>query len=455
MKIEWMIVMLRKGIAFLTINLKDSNSWKYMRNSYSLFNSSRKAIIDYQDKQYQNLLLYAYKHTLYYHRIFDEIGLIVDGRVIKERYVDIPILTKDIIRREGNNLMSDEAKRRGAYHNTSGGSTGEPVQFVQDKKYFSCNFGNKILFGALNNKMPGEKEIKLWGSERDILEGSIGIKEKCINWCYNRTFLNSFMMTSELMGKYVDTINREKPKQIWTYADSVYQLSKFINENKLAVYSPLNIISTAGVLYDEMRQEIHQAFKGSRILDQYGSREVGAIGCEIGGQRGIRIFEHSVKVEILDRESQMVNNCGDGELLVTSLINYSMPLIRYRIGDEGEVTDDLSGYSGSYSVLRKLRGRTNTHLKKEDGGIVHGEYLTHLFYNKNWIESFRVIQHTYQEIEFQIVLKKGFQENTEDLETMKRDLEKVLGKCRIKITYLDQIPKLKSGKYQFVISEIA
>ena len=43
----------------------------------------------------------------------------------------------------------------------------------------------------------------------------------------------------------------------------------------------------------------------------------------------------------------------------------------------------------------------------------------------------------------------------EDLETMKHDLEKVLGKCQIKMTYLDQIPKLKSGKYQFVISEIA
>lgn len=445
--------MFRKVIAYLAINLKDNKSWRYMKKSQELFYGTREEMLEFQDAQFQKIILYAYEHTPYYRRVFDKIGLIDNGKVNKDKYDNIPILTKEIIRREGENLYSNEAKKRGAFNNTSGGSTGEPVKFIQDKEYFSCNFGNKMLFGVLNEKMPGEREIKLWGSERDILEGSIGIKEKCINWCYNRFFLNSFVLTEEIMQKYVEMINAKKPKQIWTYADSIYQIAKYINEKNLVVYSPQNIISTAGMLYDEMRDEIARAFKNSCILNQYGSRETGAVGIEVGEHRGIRVFDHAVKVEILNEKNQ-ISDSGEGTLLITNLTNYSMPLIRYYIGDTGELSQNLEGYSGSFSLLKKLTGRTNSHFKREDGNLVHGEYITHLFYGKEWIENFKVIQYSYREVEFQIVLKNGHKENREELEMMKRDLRKVMGECQIKVTYLDEIPKLNSGKYQFVISEI-
>lgn len=446
--------MLRNTIAFGAINAVNHKSWNYMKQGKALFYASRETMLKYQEEQYRKLLLYAYGHTKYWHRIFDEIGLIKNGDVVRERYEKIPVLTKELIRKEGRNLISDEAAARGGYTNTSGGSTGEPVRFIQDKKYFSCNFGDKLLFGALNGKMPGDKELKLWGSEKDILEGSIGIKEKCINWCYNRVFLNSFVMTQELMKSYIETINHEKPVQIWTYADSVYQLARYINQSQETVFSPKNIISTAGVLYDEMRTEISQAFKDSSIIDQYGSREVGGIGCEIGGKRGIRIFEHTNKVEILDQKTGEISDSGEGELLITNMTNYSMPLIRYRIGDMGEKSCDLTGYKGSFGVLKKLTGRTNTHLRKEDGSLIHGEYVTHLFYNKEWIETFKVIQRAYKEVEFQIVIKDGCEVNEEDLQMMKQNLRKVMEGCEISVVYMDEIPRLKSGKYQFVVSEI-
>lgn len=424
-----------------------------MLKAKTLFYSDRNELLVYQKGAYFKLLWYAYEHTGYYRRIFDEIGLFTDGIIDESKLKDIPVLTKEIIRREGKNLISDEAEMRGAYTNTSGGSTGEPVMFYQDKEYFARNFGDKILFGALNGKMPGDKEVKLWGSERDILEGNIGLKEKMINWCYNRIFLNSFLLTPENMKCYIDKINKSHPKQIWTYADSIFQLSKYINDNKITVFSPANIITTAGVLYEEMRNEIQKAFPQSNILNQYGSREAGVIGCEVGKKKGIRIFEHSVKVEVLDEKNGEAAEAGQGELLITNLTNYSMPLIRYRIGDTGIVVTP-QGYEGSFAVLEKVTGRTNTHLKKQDGSLVHGEYVTHLFYNKAWIENFKVIQHGYTDIEFQIVIKKGLSENKKDLENMIADLEVVLGKCNVTITYLDVIPKLKSGKYQFVISEV-
>lgn len=445
--------MIRNALAYAAIHLKSHESWKSMEEAKKLYFSSTEDMQVFQKEKYCELLKYAYQHTRYYHKVFDEIGLFEGEKMMEARLCEIPILTKEIIRREGKALISDEAEKRGAYINTSGGSTGEPVTFYQDKFYFSHNFGDKILFGILNGKMPGDKEIKLWGSERDILEGSIGLKEKVINWCYNRTFLNSFVLMPQSMESYIQTINKARPKQIWTYADSIYQLSRYVNDHSITTFSPKNIITTAGVLYDEMRAEIKKAFPGSNIMNQYGSREAGVIGCEVGGTAGIRIFDHAVKVEILDEVSQQISEFGNGELLITNFTNYSMPLIRYRIGDTG-IKTDAQGYTGSFSVLKNVTGRTNTHLKRADGSLVHGEYATHLFYNKTWIENFKVIQHDYDKIEFQIVIKAGNCANQEDLDQMVRDLQAVMGRCDIKVTYLDVIPRLKSGKYQFVISKI-
>lgn len=445
--------MIRNAVAWTAIHLKSRESWKSMEEAKKLYFSDSKEMRMFQKKKYKELLRYAYRHTRYYREKFDEIGLFEGEQLVEANLGKIPILTKEIIRREGEALLSDEAEKRGAYRNTSGGSTGEPVIFYQDKYYFSHNFGDKILFGILNGKMPGDKEIKLWGSERDLLQGSIGYREKLINWCYNRIFLNSFILTPRNMDVYIQTINKVRPRQIWTYADSIYQLSRYINDHAITNFSPQNIISTAGVLYDEMRAEIKKAFPDSNIINQYGSREAGVIGCEVGGIAGIRIFDHAVKVEILDEMSNQVSEFGEGELLITNFTNYSMPLIRYRIGDTGMKTD-AQGYTGSFSVLKNVTGRTNTHLKKADGSLIHGEYVTHLFYNKSWIENFKVIQHDYDKIEFQIVIKEGNRENKEDLEQMVRDLQAVMGSCYIKITYPEVIPRLKSGKYQFVISEI-
>lgn len=447
--------MIRKILAVLSISVKSPMSIPYARQGLRLFDGTVDDLNKYQSDKYKELLLYAYQHTAYYHRIFDEIGLITENTNIHtDKLGQIPILTKEIIRQEGENLYSDELNKRGAYENTSGGSTGEPVRFMQDKVYFAKNFGDKILFGLLNDKMPGEKEIKLWGSERDLLEGTIGLKERMVNFFFNREFLNSFVLDEDRMDHYIRVINQKKPKQIWTYADSIYQLAKYANQHGREVYSPLNIITTAGVLYDEMRDEIQQAFPKSRILNQYGSREAGAIGIEVAGARGIRIFEHSVLTELLDMNTNTIRDEGMGELLITNLTNYSMPLIRYKIGDVAVIQKDMEKQKGSFATITQLIGRTNSYLKKKDGAMIHGEFVTHLFYNKKWVENFQVIQKDYENIQFKIVLSRGCKADEKEISIMISDLKKVYGDCNIEIQYVENIPKLKSGKYQFVITEI-
>lgn len=435
----------RNKLCELAIQLHSPCALAYARLGMHLYRGTRKDLIQHQQQEIQKLLKYAAEHTAYYREVFQ-------GKELSLKTV--PILTKNILRERFGDLCSDETVLRHAYENTSGGSTGEPVRFLQDREYFDKNVGNKILYGLLNNKYPGDKEIKLWGSERDILQGSIGWKEKLTNYLYNRILLNSFVMSPEDMKNYLAIINKQKPQQIWAYADSIYALAQYAIENDICMYNPPCIMTTAGVLYDDMRKTIQKCFPQSYICNQYGSREVGAIGTEVAGLSGIRVFDHAVYLEVVDEVTGDIRQEGTGRILVTCLTNYVMPLIRFDIGDIGTLTKDVKEREGAFSILEELHGRVNSHIKRKDGSLIHGEYFTHLFYGKQWIKLFQVIQEDYDRFTFRIVIKEKMRPEKIDLEQIENDAKAVVPEAKISIEYVEEIPRLQSGKYQFVISKV-
>ena len=88
-----------------------------------------------------------------------------------EQYLlGIPILTKDIIRSRFDDLKSVDLPRREWNFNTSGGSTGEPVRFIQDREYEDRSGALKTLYSKWAGREIGEPEVRLWGSERDIIQ---------------------------------------------------------------------------------------------------------------------------------------------------------------------------------------------------------------------------------------------------------------------------------------------
>jgi len=81
-----------------------------------------------------------------------------------------PILTKDIIRNSFEELKSKNLDERKWWVNTSGGSTGEPVRFIQDNEYLLR--GRYTTYQQKKNLgySFGDNFIKLWGDEREILK---------------------------------------------------------------------------------------------------------------------------------------------------------------------------------------------------------------------------------------------------------------------------------------------
>jgi phenylacetate-CoA ligase len=360
----------------------------------------------------------------------------------------IPILTKDIIRKKGDLLINvDFEKTNEVFRNTSGGSTGEPVTFYQTKSQMVYGSANYFLALHYNGVDINENMVSLWGAERDMHKPNAKFNIRTL--LHNTITLNTFVMSDAIMLQYVKQLNVIKPKFIKAYVHSIYDLSKFINKHKIKINFKPVIHCTTGPLYPEIKIEIEKAFNDGNVYNFYGSREVSAIATEVVGNKGMFILYDNVFIEILDKDNQPVRKGEEGEIVVTTLNNSYMPLLRYKIGDRGIKGDDLE--FGSLK-LDAVIGRTLGVIHKSDGSKIDGQFFTTLFFDKKGINNFQLIQKTISELQLNIVKSDSF--NLDDLDSIIKRIEKELGAVKINTVFCDKINLTSTGKIMYVFSEI-
>lgn len=403
-----------------------------------------------------DLLLHAYQHTRYYHEVFDQIGIVQGDRVDLSRIHEIPLLKKEIIRQRHEDLISDDYKDRYWFYNTSGGSTGEPVRLIQDRQLrkWSQATSHNYYQNILNIDEPIVKKIIVWGSERDLFTGTLGIKAKITNLLTNTIKLNSFRMTPEDIERYINTINSYKPDLIRGYAGSLHEICRYAERNNLSIYSPKVVVSAAETLTVEMRDQIERIF-GRKLYNFYGSREVGGLAgeCEDGLMHSFTFYNYQ---ELLDKHNRLVKQGEEGKVVVTNLFNYSMPLIRYEIGDTAVLGPEHCSCGNILPTFEKITGRITDHFILKNGATVPAEFFIHLLgvvCNAGEIKQFQVVQEDYDKIRILVVMGVGFtKEYRKDVESK---IKVAVGSdCKIIWDLVDNIPKTPTGKYLYTKSLI-
>lgn len=397
------------------------------------------------------LLEYAKVHIPYYR------GLLSNYSYNGSNFYELPILTKAIIRENFESLKSDELASRRYYFNTSGGSTGKPLQIIQDAEYVEWREATKLFFNRqfLGIEPVVTSQVVLWGSSTDI-EKEINTKKKKLTTRQKllniiqreKTFLNSFKMTKEDLHKYVDAIDRKKPMLIHSYAGSLYQLAKFVKDNNLSIHSPQKIHTSAETLRQFMRDLIEEVFN-CKVYDFYGSREVGAIAGECAKGK-IHIFNFNNYLEVVDKNNRPVQPGAEGRILITTLHNYSMPLIRYEIGDTAILgTPCNCGYN--LPTLERITGRIKDHFITREGTLVDGGYFTRQFYFRNWVDEFQVLQTDWEKIDiYYVPIGKPVEEEKAEID---EKIKEAMGdKCEITWHQVEEVPRTPQGKLLYTRS---
>lgn len=408
---------------------------------------------DVQTARLLVLLQHASRHVPFYRNSLTRSGVLRDGQIDIGRFRRVPELTRDGLRTHFERLKSDDLATRAWHKNSSGGSSGEPVTFLQDDIYRDMGLATTAMHFGWAGWTPGKPLVRLWGSERDVLLGSIGWRNKVSAFARNQAVLNAFRMGEAEMANYAVAMRRLKPVVIEAYAESVYEFARYLNARRIRFTGLEHIVTSAGTLYPFMREEVRRAF-GCEILNRYGSREVGDCAGERIPGGGLEVFGYTHLLEVVNQDGEACREGEEGDVLVTCLTNYAMPLIRYRIGDRavvGAVTSDLPS---RVERLQTVTGRTTDAFVREDGTTIPAAFFIHfvgVVHNAGWLRRTQIIQQSYHAILIKLVTMSAPPEGA--LERIRSSLQSVMGPaCRIDFEFVDSIAPLPSGKYRYTVS---
>jgi len=422
--------------------------------------AERRLLYEAQDRLRLRIVTHASKAVPYYRQLFECLDLRGD-RVLSE-WETIPTLNRSTLIGEFETLKSEVGDAKHWKVNSSGGSTGEPVRFVQDSVERDWARALKLNYDSWTGYSVGERKILLWGSERDLFFGKETLSKRVVQRFKGEILLNAFRMKRDDLIRYVDIVERFKPAQILAYVDAAHELATFMElEGRTLSTPPRAIMTSAGTLYDEVRQKIERVF-GTPVFNRYGSREVGDVACDCGAGEGLHVSPLTHFVEIVGPDGRTVPDGQLGEIVVTSLTNVAMPLIRYRIGDMGVKSARACSCGRSWPLLERVEGRSVDMIRRRDGTSLSPLFLVHMIgvvVNQGWVRKFQVVQHSLGEIEIRIVLwdraRSGDENMLGEFSSVAQKVAELIGPGTVvRYTMVEEIAKEPSGKFRYVVSKV-
>jgi phenylacetate-CoA ligase len=116
------------------------------------------------------------------------------------------------------------------------------------------------------------------------------------------------------------------------------------------------VVFTSGELLDPAtRAALAGAFQ-AQVFDVYGTSETKDIAWECA-HGGLHLNADVTHLEVLDDDDRPVPSGVEGNLVVTSLVNRAMPLLRYRTGDRGALQPDDCACGRALPLLGLVTGR--------------------------------------------------------------------------------------------------
>lgn len=243
----------------------------------------------------------------------------------------------------------------------SGGSTGTRGLFVwstDDYAHFAAGTLRQRVADMSSDEKSKDPLIKAVVVARDRIHMS--------NYLWGLKFIKNMQIhelsVSRSIKEIVESLNKIQPDHIECFSSVMVGLAHEQKAGRLNI-NPLRIGAICEPLFENERNIIEGVFK-CPVINFYGSSEVGAHGINGDSGSSLMLSEDSVIVEPVDKDGNPVaDGVESDKIFVTSLINKTMPLIRY------EITDCVVREKGLYqdTNFRKIKSVTG----RMDEGFVY------------------------------------------------------------------------------------
>lgn len=388
---------------------------------------SRSQLLRKQRDDLTAMIRFAREHTAYY------------AATLRGIPDDAPISALPLLRKEDVVAHLPELLARGHDPATTplgytGGSTGRPLAFFYDETKHELMRAGMMRSYMLSGWRPGQKILNFWGARQDTVKGGVFAGAARDDFIAAEKTVTAHAVSPQKLDTWARFIQRYRPVLLQGYASILAALARHVLERGIALPDSLiGVYSTAEMLTEAMRATMESAF-GCKVFNQYGSREIPNIACECC-HGGMHVFTDMVWLEAVD-----------GKLLVTSLTNRLMPMIRYENGDAGELLDAECTCGLPFPLMAMGLCRQNDFILTPDGRRLHPSFFNRLLYGMTQIEEYQFIQETPRSLTLRFV-------GPPLAEATAAALRQALAAegLTLEITNVPHIERTTAGKHRFVI----
>ena len=385
---------------------------------------------DFQNQRLRKIIKYAYDNVPGYREKFIKAKLKPEDIKTKDDLWKIPITTREELQNNKDfvniNLIS------GTLY--TGGSTGTSLKYYESEESREIRWHSHLRGWSWNGYVPG-KRLAVISSAQGLVKA-----ENTINLIGD--------LTTENLKKNVEKLLEFKPQYLRGYVGPLYILAKYCLDNNIRLKGIESIDPISENLYDFQRDTMEKAFN-CKVFEEYCCNDGGACAWECEAHEGLHYFMERAIIEDVN-----------GEMIVTDLWNRAMPFIRYRNGDSVKFLNKKCS-CGRELPLIKAKGRSNDFLITKNG-VVGATYL--MYHGIGYVGAgeddskfrigIRAIQYVQKPgylLEVNIVKNKWCKD--EEIISFENILSKVTHGMKIRINFVDDIPKTKKGKRSFIINE--
>lgn len=315
-----------------------------------------------------------------------------------------PILTKDDILGHEREFVSKKQNPRFCLKAETGGSSGKTLSL-----FYSLDTLKRK--DALPDSLFARFDCD--GLNVAMLRGTKPANGKLCEVINRRlVVLSSYRLTSDNVEQYVNVIQSNNITCLHVYPSSITILAKLIKDKYGSIKFPhLKGIFASSEIFDKEDQKlVREVFGGVDIIDYYGMSELCCAAYSLNG--GNYVFNQQFGfVEFLDTGERSASGFTIAKIIATSVMNTTMPLIRYDTGDMAEIDDNGNVLS--------IIGRTSDFVYNKNDELMPCILLTRNKSLEN-VVAFQFYQPRHGELQFHVIVNKHYSE--ENKQSLMSDL---------------------------------
>lgn len=363
------------------------------------------------------------------------------GKSIEE----FPVVNKNVVRDGGDDFLATCMKGQPLHEETTSGSTGTPFRILQDKGKRLRASADSLVMSDFAGFHLGTRlyYVRVWNDLNR--KGWLGSHLK------NIVMQDSDNLSDEALEKWLVKMEKDKSeKSVLAYSSSLIALEKWMTRTGRKTTAKVAcFITMSESMPADTRKVLSQLF-GCPVVSRYSNQECGLMSQQCAGGDEYHINTRSFYVEILDMDKdEPVPDGVKGRIVVTDLYNRAMPLIRYDTGDIGAISHSPKcGFKGK--VFTSIEGRKVDCIYSTKGDMLSPVTIINAMWFFNDLLQYQFIQQG--DKEYEVKLNSSTPTYYREDEVVS-EMKKIVGEdAFIKITYVDEIPMLNSGKRKQVVN---